>query len=189
MTSATEARQSAAQSEASRGESREPNSKKMQQSPSGSGPSRPGSGVSTRPGANTAHAQLVSEHGKTTIADMVVQKVAGLAAREIPGVHSMGSGMARGVGKLRSVMPGTDPTPAQGVAVEVGEREAAVDLDIVTWYGQSIADVSDAVRRNVIDRVEGMTGLTVVEVNISVDDIHVEGLNEDDGGAREQRVQ
>jgi uncharacterized alkaline shock family protein YloU len=120
---------------------------------------------------------LVTENGKTRIADSVVAKIAGLAARDIPGVYSMGAGMARRVGQLRSLMPGSaDPSAgaAQGVAVEVGEKEAAIDLDVVTWYGQSIVEVTGAVREHVIDQVENMTGLKVVEVNISVDDIHVE---------------
>jgi len=118
---------------------------------------------------------LVTEAGTTRIADSVVAKIAGLAARDIPGVFSMGTGMARRMGQIRSIIPGGDGGSAmQGVAVQVGEKEAAIDLDIVTWYGQSIVDISDAVRRNVVGQVEGMTGLKVVEVNIQVDDIQVE---------------
>jgi uncharacterized alkaline shock family protein YloU len=82
--------------------------------------------------------------------------------------------MARRVGQLRSLIPGSSEATSQGVNVEVGQREAAIDLNVVTWYGQSIVDISDAVRRNVIGQVEGMTGLKVVEVNVQVDDIHVE---------------
>lgn len=125
----------------------------------------------------TAHASLTSETGTTHIADTVVAKIAGIATREIPGVHSMGSGFARRVGQLRAMVPGQAENggSTQGVAVEVGEKEAAIDLDVVTYYGESITEVSEAVRRNIIDRVEGMTGLQVVEVNINVDDIFVEG--------------
>jgi uncharacterized alkaline shock family protein YloU len=100
----------------------------------------------------------------------------------------MGTGMARRVGQLRSMIPGTTSEAAtQGVSVEVGEREAAVDLNLVTWYGQSIVEISDAVRRNVIGQVEGMTGLHVVEVNIQVDDIHVPSA--DSSAEQQQRVQ
>ena len=118
---------------------------------------------------------LVTDAGTTRIADSVVAKIAGLAARDIPGVFSMGTGMARRMGQLKSIIPGSESASAtQGVSVQVGEKEAAIDLDIVTWYGQSIVDISDAVRRNVVGQVEGMTGLKVVEVNIQVDDIQVE---------------
>jgi len=86
----------------------------------------------------------------------------------------MGSGMARRVGQLRSLIPGSTEAAGQGVSVEVGEREAAIDLNLVTWYGQSIVEITEAVRRNVVGQVEGMTGLHVIEVNIQVDDIQVE---------------
>ena len=93
--------------------------------------------------------------------------------------------MARRMGQLRSLAGGAE-TLAQGVSVEVGEREAAVDLDIVTWYGQSIVEVTEAVRSNVMDRIETMTGLKVVEVNINVDDVFVEGDNDDESESRVQ---
>jgi uncharacterized alkaline shock family protein YloU len=124
--------------------------------------------------------------GTTRIADAVVAKIAGLAARDIPGVFSMGSGMSRRVGQLRSLIPGSGQAADQGVSVEVGQREAAVDLNIVTWYGQSIVEISEAVRRNVVGQVEGMCGLKVIEVNIQVDDIHVESIQDTPS---EQRVQ
>jgi uncharacterized alkaline shock family protein YloU len=57
------------------------------------------------------------------------------------------------------------------VTVEVGERQAAVDLDLVVVYGVSIVDVAQAVRENVIGNVERMTGLEVTEVNVTVDDV------------------
>jgi uncharacterized alkaline shock family protein YloU len=137
-------------------------------------------------GVEPTRSQLVTEEGKTRIAEGVVAKIAGLAAREIPGVYSMGTGMSRRIGQLRSMMPGTTDATRQGVAVEVGEKEAAIDLDVVTWYGQSIVDVCDAVRRNVKDRVQSMTGLKVVEVNITVDDVYVEGDQDEE---KESRVQ
>jgi uncharacterized alkaline shock family protein YloU len=138
----------------------------------------------TRPGE--AGVALQTGTGTTRIADAVVAKIAGLAARDIPGVFSMGSGMSRRVGQLKSLIPGSGQAADQGVSVEVGQREAAVDLNIVTWYGQSIVEISEAVRRNVVGQVEGMCGLKVIEVNIQVDDIHVESTP--DTGS-EQRVQ
>jgi uncharacterized alkaline shock family protein YloU len=133
-------------------------------------------------------AKLTTEYGTTVIADGVVAKIAGLATREIPGVQDMGKGMGRTFGALRSRVPGTSgqASPTQGVSVEVGERQAAIDLDVVTHYGQSIVEVTEAVRRNVIDRVEGMTGLEVTEVNIAVDDLYIEGEPEE---PKEPRVQ
>ena len=113
--------------------------------------------------------------GKTTIAASVVQKIAGIAAREISGVYSMGGGVSRAFGALRERIPGggTGAANVAGVQVEVGEKQAAVDLDIVVEYGASIVELARAVRRNVITAVERMTGLEVIEVNIAVNDIHL----------------
>jgi len=113
--------------------------------------------------------------GKTTIAASVVQKIAGIAAREISGVYAMGGGVSRAFGAIRERIPGggTGVASISGVQVEVGEKQAAVDLDLVVEYGASIVDLARAVRRNVITAVERMTGLEVIEVNIAVNDIHL----------------
>ncbi|MGI8674312.1 MAG: Asp23/Gls24 family envelope stress response protein, partial [Thermoleophilaceae bacterium] len=112
--------------------------------------------------------------GITTIADAVVSKVAGIAAREVPGVYNMGGGAARAVGGFTSRIGFSDDR-TQGVGVEVGEREAAVDLTLVIEYGESIPQVSSAVRDNVAKRIEGITGLSVTEVNITVNDLYFPG--------------
>jgi uncharacterized alkaline shock family protein YloU len=128
-----------------------------------------------------------SQNGRTHIADVVVAKIAAYATREVPGVHSMGTGLTRRIGSLRAKVSGQNDeqlTDTQGVHVEVGERQAAVDLELVTYYGESIVEVTEAVRSNVVARVHDMTGLEVVEVNIDVDDIHVD--EEESGGGREQ---
>lgn len=127
--------------------------------------------------------KLQTSQGNTTIADSVVQKIAGVAAGEVSGVYALGGGAARTIGAIRDRIPGSSSSVGQGVAVEVGERQAAIDLDIVTEYGVSIVELSRAVRRNVLDAVEGMTGLEVTEVNVSVNDIHLPD-DEDQEGPR-----
>lgn len=118
---------------------------------------------------------LVTGQGRTSIADSVVEKIAGVAAREVSGVHEMGRGAARAFGTIKEKLPvgGAGPNVTQGVKVEVGERQAAIDIDLVVDYGVSIPDVSQSVRDNVIQRIERMTGLQVTEVNISVDDVYL----------------
>jgi len=138
--------------------------------------------------SNGGNTPLLTEKGKTNIADSVVSKIAGIATREISGVHSMGSGGSRALGAIRDVLPGSTAGrgAAQGVSVEVGERQAAVDLDVVLDYGVPIVDVSNAIRRNVTERVERMTGLEVTEVRISVDDVF---LPEEGTAPEPERVQ
>jgi uncharacterized alkaline shock family protein YloU len=131
--------------------------------------------------------ELQTAKGNTTIADSVVQKIAGVSAGEISGVHALGGGAARTIGAIRERIPGSSQSSGQGVAVEVGERQAAIDLDVVAEYGVSIVELSRAVRRNVISAVEGMTGLEVTEVNVDVNDIHLPSDDQED--ARESRVQ
>lgn len=127
-----------------------------------------------------------TERGRTTIADGVVEKIAGIAAREVPGVHALGAGMSRTIGAVRDRVPGGRPSAGRGVKVEVGERQAAVDLDIVVEYGVPITEVAGDIRESVISAVERMTGLDVVEVNIAVDDVHLpdDDEDEDGGGSR-----
>ena len=134
--------------------------------------------ATTTPATTTGTGALVSEQGKTSIADTVVSKIAGIAAREISGVHDLGGGTARAVGAIRERIPGSRTNLTQGVAVEVGEHQAAVDLDIVAEYGVAIADLAAGIRRNVVESVERMTGLEVTEVNITVHDVFL-----DDGSA------
>jgi len=118
--------------------------------------------------------------GKTTIAASVVQKIAGIAAREISGVYAMGGGMSRAFGAIRERIPGggTGAANVAGVQVEVGEKQAAIDLDIIVEYGVSIVELARAVRRNVIGAVERMTGLEVIEVNVAVTDIQIAGAED-----------
>jgi uncharacterized alkaline shock family protein YloU len=127
-------------------------------------------------GKPSASSDLVTSQGRTTIADAVVRKIAGVSAREVSGVHKLGTGGARAMGALRERIPGSSgPNVSQGVTVEVGERQAAIDLDIVVEYGVSIVDVAASIRRNVITSLQRMTGLEVTEVNVSVDDIYIPG--------------
>ena len=128
---------------------------------------------------------LSSEHGSTTIADAVVTKIASIAAREVRGVYDLGGGTARAIGGMtRSV--GVGDERMQGVGVEVGEREAAVDLTVVVEYGESIPQIADSLRANITRRIEGMTGLTVTEVNVAVNDLYFPG---DEAAAEPERVE
>ncbi|ACV81267.1 protein of unknown function DUF322 [Nakamurella multipartita DSM 44233] len=108
-----------------------------------------------------------------------MEKIAGLAAREINGVYALGGGAARIIGAVRDRIPGSKASVSQGVSVEVGERQAAVDLYIVVEYGVEIGELTKAIRRNVINSIERMTALEVTEVNIVVGDVHLD-TDEDD---------
>ena len=127
---------------------------------------------------------ISTDDGKISVAQGVVQKIAGIACREVSGVHAMGASTSRAFGAVRERIPGSSgPNVAQGVGVEVGETQAAIDLDIVVEYGVSIADLGRSIQRNVKQAVERMTGLEVVEVNVNVDDLYLPGSDDQDGDA------
>jgi uncharacterized alkaline shock family protein YloU len=145
------------------------------------------SAPSAKPATRTTNAspasaeRMTTDDGKITVAQSVVQKIAGIACREISGVHAMGASTSRAFGAVRERIPGSSgPNIAQGVGVEVGESQAAIDLDIVVEYGVSIADLGRSIQRNVKQAVERMTGLEVVEVNINVDDLYLPGGDDQD---------
>jgi uncharacterized alkaline shock family protein YloU len=133
--------------------------------------------------------RLATNDGQISVAEGVVQKIAGKACREIAGVHAMGTSGTRAFGSIRERIPGSSgPSFGQGVGVEVGETEAAIDLDIVVEYGVSIAELGRSIQRNVKQTVERMTGLRVVEVNVAVDDVYLATADDDDSQPATSRV-
>jgi len=111
--------------------------------------------------------------GRTSIAEQAVAKVAAIAARAVPGVHTLGTGAGRTLGAVRDAVAGSDSSATAGVHVEVGETEAAVDITLVADYGIPLTGLANAVRSAVYAAVEDLVGLRVVEVNVSVADVHI----------------
>lgn len=110
---------------------------------------------------------VVNELGAIKITDEVVAIIAGIAATEVPGVTGMSGGIAGGIAEALG-----RKNLAKGVKVEVGEKEAAIDLFIIVDYGYRIPEVAWTIQEKVKQAVEEMTGLNVVEVNI-----HIQGVN------------
>jgi uncharacterized alkaline shock family protein YloU len=104
-----------------------------------------------------------SPGGKLEIMDDVIATVAGMAAREVPGIHAMG----------RSRFFTFGDSPKRGVAVEVGQQEAAVDLEVIIEHGCDIRAVAGALRDKVATSIDQMTSKKVVEVNLIVTGVHV----------------
>ena len=125
---------------------------------------------------------LHTEHGDTTIADTVVAKIAGMAAREVPGVYAMGNAARRAISGLTNrVSGGTgQASVSNGVSVQKGESQATVDVSVVVEYGASIVTVSEQIRENVIRAVEFATGLEVVSVDVNVSDVHLPDEDDED---------
>ena len=121
--------------------------------------------------SGTGSGPLQTERGNTSIADSVVSKIAGIAAQEVDGIR-MGSGASQTASNLLGSITGSGGgSQTQGVSVEVGQEEAALDLTLTAEYGKSIPQLAEAVRRNISNRVESLVGLRVTEVNITVQNI------------------
>jgi uncharacterized alkaline shock family protein YloU len=114
---------------------------------------------------------LLTERGSTSISDSVVSKIAGIASQEVDGIRMGGGGASQTASNLLGSITGGSGSPTQGVSVEVGQEEAALDLTLTAEYGKAIPQLAEAVRRNVINRVENLVGLRVTEVNITVSNV------------------
>lgn len=122
-----------------------------------------------------------TQSGETSISDLVVAKIAGLAIQQIPGVYNVGSSTARALGAMREAV-GVEKSVAQGINVEVGETEAAIDLTLIVEYPHPLREVADAVRKAIYDGVQEIAGLVVKEVNIAITDVHIPNEEEDEEG-------
>ncbi|WP_445337748.1 Asp23/Gls24 family envelope stress response protein [Clavibacter sp. CFBP 8614] len=134
------------------------------------------------------HTPAGSTSGTNTIADGVVEKVAGIAARQVAGVHDLGNGAARAVGAIRNVIG--QQNRGQGISVEVGEKQVAADVIVVAEYPVALQDLADRIREAVTDAISEVVGMDVTEVNVTVSDVHIpsDDADEDDDSAK-SRVQ
>ena len=105
--------------------------------------------------------------GTIQIAPEVIEVIAGLATIEVDGVAGMSGGFAGGIVELLG-----RKNLSKGVKVEVGSREAAVDVNIIVEYGIRIPEIASEIQLNVKRSIEMMTGLHVVEVNVHIHDVH-----------------
>lgn len=107
-----------------------------------------------------------TEIGEIQIAPEVIEVIAGLATVEVKGVAGMSGGFVGGIAELLG-----RKNLSKGVKVEVGQREAAVDVSVIVEYGNRLPEVATEIQRNVKRSIETMTGLTVIEVNVQVHDV------------------
>ncbi len=122
---------------------------------------------------------LESERGSTTIEDNVVSTIAGLAAREVEGID-MGGAASRTAGGVLERVTGSQIL-SRGISVKVGKVETAIDVTMAVEYGRNILQLAERVRDKITERVETLTGLRVVELNVTVSDII---FPEEEGGWR-----
>jgi uncharacterized alkaline shock family protein YloU len=109
---------------------------------------------------------ILTQEGSVKISEEVVAIIAGLAASEVKGVAGMSGGIVGGIAEFVG-----KKNPSKGIKVEVGEKEAAVDVYVIVEFGSRIPEVAHEIQHNVKKSIESMTGLNVVEINV-----HVQGV-------------
>lgn len=125
---------------------------------------------------------LDDTQGRTVIAETAVAKVVGVAVRGVAGVHTLGSGASRSIGAIREVVGAADLT--QGVRVEVGESQVAVDIVLTAEYGYPLQTLANTVRAAVYAAVEHLVGRDVIEVNIEITDVFIPAPDAEKPAAR-----
>jgi len=139
---------------------------------------------SSAPAVGADAAPASDSRGTTVIENSVIAKIAGLAVREVRGVHALGGGAARALGAIREALTSTDH--GQGVTVQVSEGQVTVELSIVADYPVPLQQVAADARAAVILAIESLAGLQVPAVNVTINDVH---LPDESGDAEEAPVQ
>ena len=115
----------------------------------------------------------IEENG-IKIADDVVATIAGKAALDVSGVHSMSGGFAGGISEVFGKKSYT-----KGIKVENSEKKIKIDVNIIVEYGARIPDVAYEIQNRVKKAIENMTGLSVEEVNVHVQGVNTESQNKE----------
>ena len=110
----------------------------------------------------------IEENG-IKIADDVIATIAGKAASEVAGVHSMSGGFAGGISEVFGKKSYT-----KGIKVDNSDKGLKIDVNIIVEYGARIPDVAYEIQNRVKKAIENMTGLKIEEVNV-----HIQGVNTD----------
>lgn len=122
--------------------------------------------------------------GQLTYEDKVIEKIVGLAVEHVNGLLAINGGFFSSIKeKLVNTNNVTD-----GVNVEVGTKQVAVDLDAIVEYQQHVPTIFDQVKKVVQDEITKMTDLEVVEVNVNVVDIKTRAQHEADSVSLQDRV-
>lgn len=125
-----------------------------------------------------------SVRGQLTYEDKVIEKIVGLAVEHVNGLLAVNGGFFSNIkDKLVNTSNVTD-----GVNVEVGTKQVAVDLDVVVEYQQHVPTIFDQIKKVVQNEITKMTDLEVVEVNVNVVDIKTRAQHEADSVSLQDRV-
>ncbi len=110
-----------------------------------------------------------SREDKIRISEDVIATIAGIAATGTENVASMGGGFVDGIAGMLG-----RKAPSKGIKVDMKEDQVSLDLAVVMQYGCKIHEVARDMQSRVRDAIEGMTGLEVLNVNVSVLGVNID---------------
>lgn len=113
--------------------------------------------------------ETVQHENRLTFEPKVLEKIANYSVSNIDGILELRGDWTNSVRDFFSANDNRQDT--KGVNAEVGEKEVALDLEVVGEYGKDLRAAFDKVIDIVVDNVQQMTGLKVVEVNMNVTDV------------------
>ena len=122
--------------------------------------------------------------GELTYEDKVIQKIIGLSLEKVDGLLAVDGGF---FSNLTDKIINTDHV-GDGVNVEVGKEQVAVDLNVVVEYQKNVPDLYKHIKEVVVSQVSKITDLEVVEVNVNVVDIKTKEQHEADSVSLQDRV-
>ena len=122
--------------------------------------------------------------GELTYEDKVIQKIIGLSLEKVDGLLAVDGGF---FSNLADKIVNTDNV-ANGVNVEVGKEQVAVDLNVIVEYQKNVPDLYKHIKEVVAEQVSKITDLEVVEVNVNVVDIKTKEQHEADSVSLQDRV-
>ena len=122
--------------------------------------------------------------GELTYEDKVIQKIIGLSLEKVDGLLAVDGGF---FSNLADKIVNTDHI-GNGVNVEVGKEQVAVDLNVVVEYQKNVPDLYKHIKEVVAEQVSKITDLEVVEVNVNVVDIKTKEQHEADSVSLQDRV-
>lgn len=122
--------------------------------------------------------------GELTYDQKVIQKIIGNALADIDGLLTVDGGF---FSNLTDKLVNNDDV-TNGINVDVGKKQVAVDMDIVAEYGVDISKLYDKIKNKIYDKVKSMTNLEVVEVNVNVVDVKTKAEHEKDSVSLQDRI-
>lgn len=123
-------------------------------------------------------------NGNLTYEDRVIQKIVGIALEKVDGLLALDGGFFSNL-KDKVIKSGNK---TDGVSVEIGQKEVAVDLEIIAEYQKHIPTIFDDIKKVVEESVHQMTNLEVIEVNVKVIDIKTKEQHQKDSVTLQERV-